>query len=84
MHVATLAKSQPISHDGNELCPHFRPRCVACRSSDYYPEEPELAACQRADAAYEAGDMFNFELWQRIAKTDREMLSKPSKEALLN
>ena len=33
-----------------------------------YPEEPEFAACQRADAAYEAGDMFNFALWQRVAK----------------
>jgi hypothetical protein len=49
-----------------------------------YPDEPELAACQRAHAAYEVGDMFNFELWQRIAKAVREMLSKPSKEALLN
>lgn len=39
-----------------------------------YPEEPELTACQRADAAYEAGDMFNFELWQRIAKAVQELL----------
>jgi hypothetical protein len=38
-----------------------------------HPQEPELAACQRADAAYEAGDMFNFELWTRIAKAVREL-----------
>ena len=42
------------------------------------PEEPELAACQRADAAYELGDMFNFELWQRVAKAVRELIrTKP-------
>ena len=41
-----------------------------------YPDEPEFAACQRADAAYETGDMFNFELWQRVARAVRELLSK--------
>jgi len=50
-----------------------------------YPEEPELAACHRADAAYEAGDMFNFELWQRVAKAVTELLrTKPSDGRDLN
>jgi len=33
-----------------------------------YPEDPVMEAAQRADAAYAAGDMFNFDLWTRIAK----------------
>ena len=49
-----------------------------------YPEEPELAAGQRAAAAYEAGDMFNFGLWQRIAKAVGELLSQRSKETPFN
>jgi hypothetical protein len=40
-----------------------------------YPDEPELAAGQRADAAYEADDMFNFDLWTRIAKAVRELVT---------
>ena len=40
-----------------------------------YPEEPEFVACQRADAAYTAGDMFNFELWTRIAKAVSELVT---------
>ena len=48
-----------------------------------HPEEPELAACQRADAAYELGDMFNFELWQRVAKAVRELLrTKPGSQPI--
>jgi len=52
------------------------PRCVedievwraANQIIQAYPEEPEFVASQRADAAYSAGDMFNFELWTRIAR----------------
>jgi hypothetical protein len=40
---------------------------------DLYPNDPEMAAAQRADAAYEAGDMFNFDLWTRIAKAVTEL-----------
>jgi len=43
-----------------------------------HPEEPEFAAAQRADAAYAAGDMFNFELWTRITKVVSELVrTKP-------
>jgi len=43
-----------------------------------FPQEPELEACQRADAANEAGDIFNFELWRRIATAVRELMrTKP-------
>jgi hypothetical protein len=50
-----------------------------------YPAEPELAACQRADAAYAMGDMFNFELWQRVAKAVRALIAtKPSGDNNIN
>jgi hypothetical protein len=50
-----------------------------------YPEEPELAAPQRADAAYEVGDMFNFELWRRVAKAVRELVrTKPEDGKAIN
>lgn len=50
-----------------------------------HPVEPELAACQRADAAYAAGDMFNFHLWQKIAKAVRELIqTKPTGDNGLN
>jgi hypothetical protein len=39
-----------------------------------YPEEPLLEACQRADAAYTAGDLVNFDLWQRAAQAVKELL----------
>jgi len=39
-----------------------------------HPVEPELAACQRADAAYVVGDMLNFELWQRVATAIAKLL----------
>jgi hypothetical protein len=44
---------------------------------DRYPEEPELAACLRADAALDQGDRFNFDLWQRIAKAVTQLLVTP-------
>jgi hypothetical protein len=49
-----------------------------------YPDEPELVACQRADAAYELGDMFNFALWQRVAGAVKQLLHtrSPNPEAI--
>lgn len=50
-----------------------------------YPEEPEFAVCQRADAAYEQGDMFNFELWQRVTKAVKLLLyTRPSNPQAIN
>lgn len=40
---------------------------------DIHPADPEMAAAQRADAAYEQGDMFNFDLWTRITKAVTEL-----------
>jgi hypothetical protein len=39
-----------------------------------FPEDPVLEAAQRADQAYEAGDMFNFGLWTRITKAVGQLL----------
>jgi hypothetical protein len=48
-----------------------------------YTGEPEFAARQHADAAYAQGDMFNFDLWQRIAKAVKELLKhRPEKMPL--
>jgi hypothetical protein len=33
-----------------------------------FPDGPDMVAAQRADAAYEQDDLFNFNLWTRIAK----------------
>jgi hypothetical protein len=33
-----------------------------------FPADPAMEAAQRADAAYELGDIFNFNLWTRINK----------------
>jgi hypothetical protein len=50
-----------------------------------YPEEPELAACLRADAAYEQGDMFNFELWRKISKAVCQLIRQtPSSQRDVN
>jgi hypothetical protein len=49
-----------------------------------FPEDPILEAAQRADRAYEAGDMFNFRLWARIAKAVGQLLSKRPDGVLLN
>jgi hypothetical protein len=40
---------------------------------ELYPTDPEMAAAQRADNAYEQGDMFNFDLWTRISKAVTEL-----------
>lgn len=40
---------------------------------ELYPEGAEMAAAQRADASYEQGDMFNFELWRRITNAVKEL-----------
>lgn len=40
---------------------------------ELYPNDPEMAAAQRADSAYEQGDMFNFDLWTRVTKAVTEL-----------
>lgn len=40
---------------------------------ELYPNDPEMAAAQRADSAYEQGDMLNFDLWTRITKAVTEL-----------
>jgi hypothetical protein len=45
---------------------------------DQHPEDPELAAAQRADSAYEQGDLFNFNLWTRITTAVTELVQRPS------
>lgn len=40
-------------------------------------QDPEMEAAQRADAAYEAGDMFNFDLWTRINGAVTQLLRRP-------
>jgi hypothetical protein len=37
-------------------------------------QDPEMEAAQRADAAYAAGDMFNFDLWTRINTAVQQLL----------
>jgi hypothetical protein len=52
---------------------------------DRYPDGAEMAAAQRADKAYEEGDMFNFNLWRRITKAVGELLrQKPSSDEAVN
>jgi hypothetical protein len=46
---------------------------AAQKMIELYPEGAEIAAATRADAALDQGDMFNFELWKRVAKTVREL-----------
>ena len=48
-----------------------------------FPDDPALEAAQRADAAYELGDMFNFDLWTRINKAVTQLLqTKPDGQSL--
>jgi hypothetical protein len=49
-----------------------------------FPEDPVLEAAQRADRAYEAGDMFNFRLWTRITKAVGQLLDKRPDRTPLN
>jgi hypothetical protein len=51
---------------------------------DLYQDGAEMAAAQRADKAYEQGDMFNFNLWQRITKAIGELLRQPSSGEAVN
>jgi hypothetical protein len=51
---------------------------------DRYPEDPEMAAAQRADSAYEQGDLFNFNLWTRITKAVSDLVQKPSASDPIN
>ena len=43
-----------------------------------YPQEPELAAIQIADDVLAAGNPYEFQLWQRIAKAVRKMVGPPA------
>ena len=38
-----------------------------------FPDDPSMEAAQRPDAAYEQGDMFNFDLWTRINRAVLEL-----------
>jgi len=50
-----------------------------------FPEDPALEAAQRADAAYEQGDMFNFNLWTRINKVVLKLKrTKPDTQENIN
>jgi hypothetical protein len=52
---------------------------------ELYPEGAVMAAAQRADSAYEQGDMFNFELWRRITKAVSELeRQKPDEGEAIN
>jgi hypothetical protein len=41
---------------------------------EQFPCDPVLEAAQRADAAYELGDMFNFDIWTRVTSAVGELL----------
>ena len=50
-----------------------------------YKDIAWLEASQRADAALELGDTFNFELWQRVAKAVLELeRTKPGEGESIN
>jgi hypothetical protein len=39
-----------------------------------FPHDPEMEASQRADRAYQQSDLFNFDLWTRIAGAVKKLL----------
>jgi hypothetical protein len=41
-----------------------------------HPYEPGLAACQLADEALDAGKVYEFQLWQTIAKAVQKIKRK--------
>lgn len=41
---------------------------------DTHPEQPESAACQLADEAWEAGDLLKFQRLMQIANAVRELV----------
>ena len=45
---------------------------AASQLIEQFPADPAMEAAQRADHAYEQGDMSNFNLWTRINKAVRE------------
>jgi hypothetical protein len=52
---------------------------------DQHPQEPELTACQNADAAWEAGDMPSMQLWMRIAEAVKNLVeTKPHVRTAIN
>ncbi len=58
---------------------------AAAQMVKLYPDGAELAAAMRADKALDMGDMFNFDLWKRVAAAARELArQKPDKGEGLN
>jgi hypothetical protein len=52
---------------------------------NHYPDAPVVAACQQADAAWDAGDMANFQIRMRIAKAVLELIrTKPHLRTAIN
>lgn len=52
---------------------------------DQFPGDPEFEASMRADSALEQGDLFNFDLWQRIAKAVGQLLTtRPQDPGAIN
>jgi len=50
-----------------------------------YPDDPVMEAAQRADAAYEAGDIPKFDVWTRITRRINDLLKqKPCDGESLN
>jgi hypothetical protein len=49
-----------------------------------FPGDPVTEAAQRADAAYELGDMLNFNLWTRIDKAVLQLLQVKPGDLPLN
>ena len=39
-----------------------------------FPQNPQIAACQHADAAWEEGDVQNFRYWMRVAVAVRDLI----------
>jgi hypothetical protein len=47
---------------------------------DLYPDDPIMATAQRADSAYEQGDIFNFNLWSRVNRAVVELIRQTPSE----
>ena len=41
---------------------------------EQFPDDPVLEAAQRADAAYELGDMSTFDIWARVTSAVGDLL----------
>jgi hypothetical protein len=52
---------------------------------DHHPAEPELAACQLADEAWEAGNISKFQHLMKVATAVRELVrTKPHVAKAIN